>query len=111
AMLLAMSGFVSVNDYRILPMFALSLFVCCMVCHGELSSLCPSPRYLTQYYLIIAAGGAVGGLFVAAVAPLVFNANYDLQILVPITAAIIIAAAWRRVALGRKRWLKEAFAN
>jgi len=78
-MLLVMSGFISLNDFRVLPLFALALFVCCMVCHGELSSLRPSARYLTSYYLTIAAGGAAGGLFVAVLAPLLFNANYDLQ--------------------------------
>ena len=41
------------------------LFVCCMVCHGELYRLRPDPRHLTGYYLMIAAGGALGGLFVA----------------------------------------------
>ena len=37
------------------------LFVCCMVCHGELYRLKPDPRHLTGYYLMIAAGGALGG--------------------------------------------------
>ena len=49
------------------------LFVCCMVCHGELYRLKPDPRHLTGYYLMIAAGGALGGLFVAVVAPLIFT--------------------------------------
>src|SRR5207249_1786962 len=29
------------------------LFLCCMVCHGELYKLKPHPRYLTGYYLSI----------------------------------------------------------
>ena len=45
------------------------LFICCMVCHGELYRLKPDPRHLTGYYLMIAAGGALGGLFVAVAAP------------------------------------------
>ncbi len=36
------------------------LFVCSMICHGELSRLKPHPRYLTSYYLMIALGGALG---------------------------------------------------
>ncbi len=44
------------------PLFAMGLFTCCMVCHGELARLKPDPRYLTHFYVMIAAGGALGGL-------------------------------------------------
>jgi len=111
AMLLAMSGFISLNDFRVLPLFALALFVCCMVCHGELSSLRPSARYLTSYYLTIAAGGAAGGLFVAVLAPLLFNANYDLQIIVPVTAVVVLVAIGGRERHSPRRVLREAFIN
>jgi SAM-dependent methyltransferase len=62
------------------PLFTMGLFTCCMVCHGELARLKPHPRYLTHFYLMIAAGGALGGLLVGLVAPHVFNALYELQI-------------------------------
>ncbi|MHC4867654.1 MAG: hypothetical protein ACYTEX_26585 [Planctomycetota bacterium] len=35
------------------------LICCCMVCHGELYRLRPRPSYLTRYYLMIGAGGAL----------------------------------------------------
>jgi len=53
------------------------LFFACMVCHGELARLKPTPRYLTEFYLMIAAGGALGGLFVAIVAPLIFSSYLE----------------------------------
>lgn len=59
--------------------YASTLFVACMVCHGELYRLKPSPRHLTQFYLFIAAGGALGGLVVAVVAPLVFQEYIEFQ--------------------------------
>jgi hypothetical protein len=62
-----------------LGVYSGGLFICCMVCHGELYRLRPDPRHLTGYYLMIAAGGALGGLFVAIVAPLIFNNYYELQ--------------------------------
>jgi len=52
-----------------------TLFLCCMVCHGELVRLRPAPQYLTTFYLASSAGGATGGLLVGVVAPLFFS-NY-----------------------------------
>src|SRR5262249_38421795 len=46
------------------PLLCIALFIACLFCHGELYRLRPSPRYLTQYYLLIAAGGALGSMFV-----------------------------------------------
>lgn len=55
------------------------LFFCCMVLHGELYRLRPEPARLTGYYLSIAAGGALGGVLVAVVAPAVFSDYYELH--------------------------------
>jgi hypothetical protein len=49
-----------------------ALFAACMLCHGELAHSRPSRRHLTAFYLAIAAGGALGGLVVALVAPRIF---------------------------------------
>ena len=61
-----------------LAMFLSGLFVGCLFCHGELYRSRPAARHLTAFYLTISAGGAIGGLLVAVVAPLVFNAYYEL---------------------------------
>ena len=53
--------------------YLIGLFAVCMMCHGELTVTRPAPRYLTMFYLIVAAGGAVGGLFAALIAPRVFT--------------------------------------
>lgn len=57
-----------------------ALFFCCMVCHGELARQKPSPKHLTQFYLLMSAGGAGGGLFVGLLAPFVFPAYWELPI-------------------------------
>ena len=62
----------NLSIYWALPLYAGGLFVCAMVCHGELSRLRPHPRYLTSFYLMLALGGAIGGLFVAVIAPASF---------------------------------------
>jgi hypothetical protein len=56
-----------------LAIYLAALFATCMVCHGELARSRPSARYLTMFYLVIAAGGALGGVFVALVAPHIFT--------------------------------------
>jgi hypothetical protein len=63
-----------------LGIYFAALFFVCMVCHGELVRLKPSPRYLTSFYLMIAAGGAVGGLFVSLVAPALFSTFFEWKI-------------------------------
>jgi len=72
-----------------------ALFVCCMVCHGELARLKPSPRHLTSFYLTMSAGGALGGVFVAIVAPLVFRAYFELHLGLWACYALAILALWR----------------
>jgi len=64
----------------LLPVYCGGLFVCCMVCHGELYRLKPDPARATIFYLMIASGGAAGGIFVALVAPLVFKDYYELHL-------------------------------
>ncbi|HTB20101.1 MAG TPA: hypothetical protein VK708_18390, partial [Bryobacteraceae bacterium] len=39
-----------------IPTFVATLFICCMVCHGELARLKPDPRHLTGFYLMISLG-------------------------------------------------------
>jgi hypothetical protein len=77
-----------------IPVFLMSLFVCCMVCHGELVRLKPHPRHLTSFYLMISLGGAIGGLFVAVGAPHLFDAYRELDLLLVITCALASLVLW-----------------
>ncbi len=53
--------------------YALTLFVCCMACHGELVKRRPSPSHLTLFYLVLSVGGLLGGIFVSLLAPAIFD--------------------------------------
>jgi hypothetical protein len=57
-------------------LFGVALFICCMVCHGELVRTRPHPRHLTRFYVAVSLGGVCGGLFVGLLAPSIFRA-YD----------------------------------
>ena len=74
---------------------SIALFLVCMVCHGELSRLKPHASHLTAFYLTISVGGAIGGLFVAFFAPRVFNALYELPILLVVVPWLILWVFWR----------------
>lgn len=63
-----------------LILYLVALFVTCMICQGELARSRPSARYLTMFYLTIAAGGVMGGVFVALVAPRIFTEFSEYQI-------------------------------
>ncbi len=53
--------------------YLLALFAACMLCHGELARSRPSAKHLTAFYLIVSAGGVLGGVFVALIAPNLFS--------------------------------------
>src|ERR1035441_7364535 len=72
-----------------IPLFAMGLFTCCMVCHGELARLKPDPKYLTHFYLMMAAGGALGGLLVGLLAPHFLNALYEMPVSLVACAALV----------------------
>ena len=60
-----------------LAAYSTALFAGCMVCHGELYRLRPSPRHLSAFYLWVSAGGVLGGLFVSIVATALFRAYWE----------------------------------
>ena len=79
-----------------------AMFVCCMVCHGELARLKPPPAHLTSFYLIVALGGALGGLFVNLAAPHLFNGYWELHGAVVATVLLLgICSFWGKKALGK----------
>jgi len=66
-------------EYQIF-VYCFALFTCCMVCHGELARRRSSVPYLTTFYLYVALGGAVGGVFVNLIAPVLFTGFWELHI-------------------------------
>jgi len=79
---------------QLIPGLCLALFVCCMVCHGELAKSKPAPRYLTQFYLMVSLGGALGGVFVAIIAPHLFHSYLEMPIAVAGCAVLAAIALW-----------------
>jgi hypothetical protein len=60
----------------VISLFVLHLaafFLTALLCHLELVRLRPQAQYLTEFYLLMSLGGALGGIFNACLAPLLFN--------------------------------------
>ncbi len=82
----------------------LVFFVAGLFCHGQLARDRPSPRYLTEFYLWLATGGVLGGLFNALVAPLVFHRVLEYPLMLIALALLRPAPATDR-AKPVSRWL------
>jgi len=80
---------------ELLGIFAAGLFVTCMVCHGELARRRPAPQYLTAFYLLVALGGALGGVFVAVLAPHLFRTYLELPIALVVCATLAVIVVWK----------------
>lgn len=59
-------------------MYMTTLLGVCLLCHGEVARLKPNARFLTQYYALLSAGGAIGGMIVAIACPLLLPTAIEL---------------------------------
>jgi hypothetical protein len=89
---------------NILLLIALNLaafFVIALTCHGELAKRRPPAEHLTAFFLWMSAGGMIGGLCAALLAPLLFNwiAEYPLLIVLA-----ILCRPGLSFPLGRREW-------
>jgi SAM-dependent methyltransferase len=91
--------------WTLIPLYSATLFVACMVCHGELARSKPHPRYLTGFYLMLALGGALGGVLVGLVAPNAFHDLYELPLgMIALCVCAGLALLRDRASLFHGRW-------
>lgn len=80
------------------PLIPLALFHLAVVflitlgCHSRLSSRRPHPTHLTEYFLWIALGGALGGIFNVLVAPLIFTTLAEYPLAIAVGAALVLSS-------------------
>lgn len=67
------------------------LFIISLALHGTLSMERPAVGALTDFYLWISAGGALGGVLCALIAPVIFDWPYEHPLLLIAAAALIPA--------------------
>ncbi len=59
----------------------------CLLCHGEVARIKPRSQFLTLYYALLSAGGAIGGLIVAVACPMLLSTSAEL----PFTFSLVTA--------------------
>lgn len=82
-----------------------AFFVTAMVSHGELARRRPAARHLTAFYLWLAVGGVIGGIFSGLVAPYLFDWVAEYPILI---VAGLLCRPGLRIPRGVQEWLPLA---
>lgn len=72
----------------------LLLVVVGLMGHGMLAADRPSAKYLTEFYLVMSVGGALGGVFNGIVAPLIFDMTLEYQIVLLCAVGLL---PWRKI--------------
>jgi hypothetical protein len=75
--LAALPRYTEAPTVQLVTVLCVTLFVVCMICHGELARSKPPAEQLPSFYLTIAAGGALGSAFVALLAPRIFDRFWE----------------------------------
>jgi hypothetical protein len=103
---LVLRGWAIQNIFVQIAAYSFTLFACCMVCHGELARSKPSSRYLTSFYLMVALGGATGGVLVALVVPHIFRGfwEYHLGLWMSAVLLFVVLASDKGSWLYCSRW-------
>jgi hypothetical protein len=79
-----------------------AFFVVAMECHLSLAASRPPAESLTEFYLWLSAGGALGGLFNALVAPLIFVNPFEYP-LAALSACLLLPQPSDSAVVGRTR--------
>jgi len=78
-----------------LSFFLIEVFFACLFCHTEAYALRPQrASESTLFYLLFAAGGALGSFLIGIASPLIFSFNYDLALTFFVTALLALAVTW-----------------
>ena len=72
-----------------LPLHLVAFFFIATACHAALAESRPAAERLTDFYLCISTGGLIGGVFVAVVAPLVFDSILEFPLSLLLAAALL----------------------
>lgn len=68
----------------------IAIFLISLSCHTRLAEDRPEPIHLTEFFLWVAVGGAIGGVFNVLVAPLIFKTLAEYPLAIALGCALIL---------------------
>ncbi len=77
-----------------------AFFFIALFCHARLAADRPSVAHLTEFYLWMSAGGVLGGIFNALLAPVIFSGLVEYPL-------VLILAAFLRHGIAHNDWGKK----
>src|SRR6185503_6299031 len=78
------------------------MFCACMVLHGEMARLKPAPEKLTFFFFMTSLGGALGGVFVTFVAPLLCRGFFEYHLSIVLAWVLAGICFWLNSGLGAR---------
>ncbi|MFI4938652.1 MAG: spermidine synthase, partial [Candidatus Berkiellales bacterium] len=94
----------NLNGIPAVIVFLALLFSACMICHGELIRLKPHQQDLTLFYLFIALGGMLGGLFTNAVLLLLLTQWWDFYVPMIIITLLVVMLGIDQLQKAKHLW-------
>jgi len=91
----------------ILIFHLMAFFTTALLCHCRLALTKPSPKHLTLFYLCLAFGGALGGVFNGLVAPVIFNTTLEY----PLVMFLVAIYFFPKLKVEKASKVKENMAN
>ena len=85
----------------------IAFFVIAIVCHGALAADRPAATRLTDFYLSLAIGGALGGVFNSLLAPVLFTSVIEYPIALACGILLLTFTSGTQPLRSRPRWWVE----
>ena len=92
----------------VIPVHLTGFLVAALVCHGELAGDRPAAGSLTEFYIWIAVGGALGGVFNALLAHVLFDSLIEYPLVLVLAGLCLPRRPGRFPAGPQTRWLDFA---
>jgi hypothetical protein len=77
-----------------------TFFLTALMCHATLAARRPAASELTMFYFCMSLGGALGGVFNALLAPLLFSSSYEYPLMLVLACLLRPTAAPRKWSVG-----------
>ncbi len=68
--------------------YMMTLLGVCLICHGEVARIKPHAAQLTLYYAMLSGGGAIGGIIVALICPILLDTFIELPLILGMVTAL-----------------------